>query len=248
MFKVAICDNDYKELAHVRRCVQAYFDARPEIEGAVTEFSDSESLRACMGGDGAPFDCYVLDVMMPGLNGIQLGQLIQRDTVDRIPLIYITSSEEFALQAFGVRALQYLVKPIDAHQMEAALDEAHAIWARREARSIRVKTKEGISILPLDEIVYVENVARAARYVLYDGTVVEGVTNRGTFEEGVGTLAEEEAFIHPHKSFFVNMRYVQAVNADGVVMDGRITLPISRRNATDTRKRYLRYLARGGED
>lgn len=99
-----------------------------------------------------------------------------------------------------------------------------------------------------DEIEYVENAARAARYVLYDGTVIEGVTNRGTFESSIGSIAEDAAFAHPHKSFFVNMRYVQNLGADEVVLDGGATLPMSRRNAVDTRKRYLRYLARGGEE
>lgn len=148
MFRIAVCDNDHAELARVRRCVQVYLAAHHDLNGEVTEFTDPEKLRACLGGDGAPFDCYILDVMMPGLSGIQLGEFIQRRQSDRVPIIYITSSEEFALQAFGVRALQYLLKPVDADKLEQALDEARAIWARHEARSVHIKTKEGVAVVP----------------------------------------------------------------------------------------------------
>lgn len=97
---------------------------------------------------------YLLDVIMPETDGIKLGKRI-RERDKNSAVIYISSSSEYSLDAFSVRAFSYLIKPFSCEKLFSELDEC---LSRNEERSqkLSIKTATGTVILTLSEIIAVE--------------------------------------------------------------------------------------------
>ncbi|MDD3797276.1 MAG: LytTR family DNA-binding domain-containing protein, partial [Lachnospiraceae bacterium] len=185
------------------------------------------------------------DVMMPGINGIDLGKII-RDYDSSVPVIYTTSSRKFAFEAFGVRAMAYLEKPVSRKELFEVLEEAWNRLKMRKRSKITINTKNGMAGVDIGTILFVENVSRTAVYHLRDGTQLEGVSNRTAFEKTVAPLMEDMDFLQPHKSFFVNMNYIFELHADSFLLEGGWKIPISRAKYGEIKKAYLRWMAGAG--
>ena len=107
MFKIAICDDNPEELAKVSRLLHNYINSNA-INAEISEFlhPDMLLLASCK----APFDLYFLDIVMPMLSGIDVGREL-RQQQKTAQIIFLTTSDEFAVDAFALRATHYLLKP-----------------------------------------------------------------------------------------------------------------------------------------
>lgn len=118
----------------------------------------------------APFDIYLLDIVMPDMNGIELGRQIRQTHRDG-SILYLTSSPDFALESYQAKAYSYLLKPVNQDELLAALDNAIAPHTRRWKNSIIVKTHGGSTRLLLDDILYAKLQNRNIRYYLRSSSV-----------------------------------------------------------------------------
>jgi len=241
MLRIAICDNDENDMRALLEQVEAYFDSHPGAKGSVCSFSDPGELSECL-RSGLSFDLYLLDILMPGIDGIKIGQLIRSREPDA-PIIYTTSSQEFALDAFENHALRYLVKPVRQEELDSALDLALSLCADDKPAVYSVKTGGGTVSIASDKIVYIENRSRTAVYVLSDGASVASVKIRSSFEDAVDPVQEDPIFMRPHKSFFVNMGHIRMMTRDNIVMDNGEEVPVSRRCGQNVTQQYLKYIS-----
>lgn len=243
MRNIAICDNDTAELEQLAEDVRAYAAARPDV--AWQSFSDPALLLEAL-KDGAEYAAAVLDIIMPGVGGIELGRYILENRPS-VPVIYTTSSRDFALEAYDNHALRYLLKPVRRDELFSALDMALSLGeVRQETLRIRSNTGNVVTVSP-DEIVAVANEGRGARYILTDGRSVQTPSKRGTLDDIVEPLPERPEFIKPHHSFWVNMRYIREMQPTGLTLDNGMRVPISRNRLTEVRRAYLSFLeVRGG--
>jgi len=245
---IAICDNDPLDLWLLTNQVREYLNGRPELGGALHAFNSSQAMKDALEG-GEEFSLYLLDILMPGIDGIELGTEIRKRSGD-VPIIYTTSSGEYALSAFQNHALRYLVKPIARQELFSALDFAFSLLDTDAGKNYTVKTREGLVSLPGKEIVLVENKYRAAIYTLCSGAAVRSVSIRGTFEEAVAPLPEDPDFTRPHKSYYVNMRYIHVLQPGVLMMDNGREISVSRSFSAGVNRDYLRFLSReeGGQE
>jgi DNA-binding LytR/AlgR family response regulator len=244
MLRIALCDNDKTDLKTLLAQTDIYLAAHPRTEGVLYSFYEPMELAQCI-SRGLTFDVYILDILMPKTNGIELGRMI-REKDPFAPIIYTTSSEEFALNAFENHAIRYLVKPVRQAELESALDFAVSLCTDARPGMYMVKTGEGITALSSDKIMCVENSDRTAVYSLSGGDSVSSIKIRGSFEDAVSPLPEDPMFIRPHKSFFVNMRFIQSLSKDSITLDDGRSIPVSRRCCQDITGRYLKFLSEGG--
>lgn len=93
-----------------------------------------------------------------------------------------------------------------------------------------------------------ENVSRTPIYSLRDGRRIQGLVNRGTFDEAVAPLSGDKDFVAIHKSYWVNLRHIRSVSSTRVVLENGKELPVSRKHAAEVNRRYLKYLADGGDN
>ena len=118
----------------------------------VTVFSSSAALLEHLRVRGT-FDIYLLDVIMPGQNGIELGLSIREfDQGGRI--IYLTASSDFAVDSYRAKASDYLLKPLDKSRLFQSLDNIIKSLELEPHACVMIKTREGLRRLPLHSIVY----------------------------------------------------------------------------------------------
>lgn len=108
--KIVICDDSIEDLIKIEKLLHRYAESCADTQIEIEKFSDSSKLydKIC---SREWADIYVLDMLMPERTGIDIGSLIQKGSGGSV-IIYVTSSDDFALEAYRVHAARYLLKPI----------------------------------------------------------------------------------------------------------------------------------------
>ena len=118
--RIVICDDNVIDLDIIEELLRQYMETR-EITGCYVEkFSDPSVLSQKM-EDGEVADIYLLDMIMSEKTGIDIGRQL-RDMGCENAIIYITASMDYALDAFHVHAVRYLLKPLNQNDLFEALD------------------------------------------------------------------------------------------------------------------------------
>lgn len=210
--KIAICDDEEFCLEQVLAIAKEYAKERVV---SFYPFSHPEDLIEAAEKIGG-YDIYILDIVMPGMNGIQLGVHLREAGYDG-KIIYLTSSEEYALDSFKVKAFHYIIKPIAKDAFYEAVDDAIKAIAVKKDKSIVIKTKERSVKLTVDSIMYAEINKRGILYHLVGGKSVESVSLRTGFSESVKELAEDPRFAMCGAGAIVNMDHITEVGSEDIV-------------------------------
>lgn len=109
MLKIAICDDEASELAETYASIEKYSNKRMELDVAAQKFQHYSDLLDAIETHGR-YDIYILDIIMPELNGIQLGMEIRKKDNDSI-IIFLTSSAEYGVDSYSISAKDYILKP-----------------------------------------------------------------------------------------------------------------------------------------
>ena len=187
-------------------------------------------------------DLIFLDIEMPHLNGFEL--LNQLDKID-FNVIFVTAYDEFALKAFKVSAVDYLLKPIDSDDLRAALGRASKLqdssviedklsqvfeWIRKHNSnfpSIALPTLEGLEFVDVDQIIRCESDSNYTNIFVNGG---EKILVSKTLKD-IEKLLQGHHFLRVHHSHVVNMayvkRYIKGKSGNLVMKDGT-SIPVSR--------------------
>jgi DNA-binding LytR/AlgR family response regulator len=122
----------------------------PELE-VVRAFNDPEIFLSAF--PGLDFDLCILDIEMPGTNGIEVAALLK----DK-PVIFTTAYKDYATDAFDLDAIDYLVKPVKFERLQQAVNKAMQRLAleNKTRKYIRLNTDKGNALLYFDQLVYVK--------------------------------------------------------------------------------------------
>lgn len=216
---IAVCDDDKMQIDRAMACLQAYCQSHTELEADVQAFCDGRALLESAGAREG-FDIYILDILMPGLDGIQLGrrlrELSRRKRSGEI--IYLTCSNEYAADSYDVRAFFYLLKPVADAQLFEVLDAAIKKLQRRRLDFILVTTRSGARRIYLDDVIYIERVGRVMRYNCIDAAV-DSLTLRTTFREAIANVLLDPRFYLCGASYALNFQHVVGVEGQKALLD-----------------------------
>ena len=109
--KIALCDDEKSYHGKILELIGQYRETKPGCTLLMSSFYSGKDLLNHVDEYGG-FDLYILDCIMPGMDGIELGAALRRRD-DHGMLIYLTSSPDFALDSYRVDAFDYLLKPVD---------------------------------------------------------------------------------------------------------------------------------------
>ena len=225
MIRIALCDDVSVQLSMVNDIVDRYCRDN-KIEAEIHKFLSGEQLLGDVEKNGF-FDLYVLDMIMPGIRGIELGQVL-REKGDRGKIIYLTATSEYAVESYEVDAFFYLLKPISKSNLYKVLDKAiveiSPVSELIDDRKIEIKTREGGQLVCYHDIAYVDIVNRGLCYHMMDNSELEGPMLRIPFAEGVKQLAESGSFVFAGSYMLVNAANVDKADKNSVTFKNGIEM------------------------
>ena len=232
--KIAICDDDREEIKRISSILKCYNKER-KIQLEYNIFSGGVELSSVAQREN--YNIYILDIIMPVLNGIDLAREIRE--FDKVsPIIFLTSSPEFAVESYSVKAADYLVKPIDKERLFCALDDILEQRETEQDKFIIVKSDDGLRKVFLSNLMYAEVYERKIIYYLKNAEKLEST---GKFSAVCDTVLKNSEFILPHRSFLVNMNFISAIGNFGIELQNGKIIPLAQRRITEIKKHYLAF-------
>lgn len=231
---IALCDDDQETLSHLLELVLEYRAAHcPSL--SVQAFSSPIALSEQLAQ--GRFDLLILDVVMPEKSGLVLAQEVRAHSSE-LPIIFLTSSPEFAVESYRVKAQDYLLKPVDRAMLFATLDEQIRRIAAQECTLV-LQTATGIFQVPISRIVYIEAVNHRIYLVRADGSTIKATD---TITNIWQNLADYSYFVRPHRSYLVNLRHVTAFENSELRTTTGAMIPVARNQFNHIKLQYLNNL------
>ncbi|MDE6975851.1 MAG: LytTR family DNA-binding domain-containing protein [Lachnospiraceae bacterium] len=186
------------------------------------------------------FDVVFLDIIMRELDGIKTAQIFRERAFDKI-LIFVSSSREYVFEAYDVEAFQYLLKPVDDRKLKSVLQKAVLKTESRLQEFIIVSRERQKKKLFLDDIYYFEIKGR-----MVDAHGPEGIF---TYYEQMGKLEnklQDKGFFRCHKSYLVNLKYVDRYNRQEVILENGEKVVIAKRRYEQFVREVLKAMRKNG--
>ena len=239
MIKIAFCDDDMEVLHQMNELLDRYRVERNEDITYAAFQSPFELLTEIE--KGIRPDILFLDVVMPGQNGMDVAKEIrQYDT--NMKIIFLTSSPEFAVESYSVGAYFYQLKPIWEESFFRLMDAVLAECEKKKKNSLILRSKDGITRINLQQLEYCEVLGRKLLFHLENGAVLESA---GSLDDLAGQLMQYSNFFRPHRSFLVNMEYIQNISSRSIKMANDAEIPIPHGKCSEIKNTYMEYAFNG---
>ncbi len=235
MLSIAVCDDEVIECCNMARKIKEILEEM-KIPCIVRQFRNGkELLRA-----SESFDIVFLDIIMHDPDGMKTAQIFRKKASDKI-LIFVSSSREYVFEAYDVEAFQYLLKPVDDRKLKRVLQKAVLKTERHSQEFIIVSRERQKKKLFLDDIYYFEIRGR-----MVDVHGPEGIF---TYYEQIGELESklrDKGFFRCHKSYLINLKYVDVYNRQEVVLENGEKIVIAKRRYDKFLQEVLKVMRENG--
>ncbi len=242
--QIALCDDEKTYHDTIKELISQYTLNNPDRSLSISFFSSGIELLNHVEEHGG-FDLYILDIIMPEMNGIELGAAL-RDRDDFGTVVYLTTSPDFALDSYKVEALNYLLKPVDAELFFQCLDKAYSSFSKITQEVFSVKTPDSMRIIPVADIRYAERTGKQISYYLTDNSCLRSATFNGSFQNAIADLLEHKGIILVGTSFAVNLSHVTEVTKSDLILTGDLHVPIPRRMYETIKEEWADFWLNGG--
>ena len=239
MIKIAFCDDDMEVLHQMNELLDRYRVERNEDITYAAFQSPFELLTEIE--KGIRPDILFLDVVMPGQNGMDVAKEI-RQYETNMKIIFLTSSPEFAVESYSVGAYFYQLKPIWEESFFRLMDSVRAECEKKKKNSLILRSKDGITRIDLQQLEYCEVLGRKLLFHLENGAVLESA---GSLDDLAGQLMQYSNFFRPHRSFLVNMEYIQNISSRSIKMVNDAEIPIPHGKCSEIKNTYMEYAFNG---
>ncbi len=231
MYRIALVDDEKIFTDQIEKYI-AQYQSENEAKFQVSSFNNSIEFLA---GFQKEYDLILLDVEMPGLNGMDLAEKI-REKDEQVVLMFITNMAQYAIHGYSVGALDFVTKPLNYYTFALKLTRALKRVPKKEATSLLLTLADGVKRVEIRQLYYLEVQNRLLHYYTEEGEFVV----RGSLQS-----AEEKLVGHPFEKcnhwYLVNLMHVKEVRKNIVVV-GPYELEISRRNKTSFLKALTDYM------
>ena len=217
MLKIAVCDDDALFLSSTVKMIEQWAE-QTDRRVKIFTYDNGDALL----NENERMDIIFLDIIMPLLSGMETAREIRnRDTAVR--LVFLTSSPEFALESYDVKAQFYLLKPISFQKISQVLDEC-VVYFETDLKNVVVKTACGYRKLYHKDIEYIEAQNKRLMIFLRDKSALEVALPLHILFD----MLADNSFYKCHRSYIINMNAVDRFNSAEIITNSGNTVPIAR--------------------
>lgn len=222
MTKIGICDDNAEYLKLLTDKTKRYFLSKGE-NVKINCFFDAQSLIRNL--EKNEYDLLLLDIELNNSdeNGIELAKKINYFHPNCF-IIFVSSHSEYFLDVYDANHIYFVVK----NEIDISLNKALSIFTAKMSQSlfgesIMVKFRNESTLVPFSKIIFLESLLRKIRFHLND----KELFSYASFDEILLQLNKED-FVQCHRSFIVNLRHIDKIVKNEIIMvDGSI-IPIGR--------------------
>lgn len=232
MIKIAVCE-DEKE---TQLLIEDYLEnilKNISIEYEIQKYISGEELLESNLKD---IDILLLDIKMEKLNGMDTARKI-REVDNEMEIIFITSLIDYVQEGYEVRAYRYLLKPIEFEELKKHVLACIKDIEINKESYITIKNKSNTYKIYLNQIKYIE--------VQKKDMLIHTINKNFDVRYSLSKIEKElnpYKFIRCHKSFIINLSYVENIKPNNVILESGEEVPISRYRYKEVKEKFLKFL------
>ena len=232
MIKITICDDDKKMCRFLSDMISKKLDSLHEPHTIACHTGAAGLLASSL-----DMDLLFLDIRMPGTGGISLAKQLRQHNFSGA-IIFVTMLKDYMLDAFEVEAFDYLCKPVDEIRLENSLKRFLKRRNSQGEANLFIHTANWCRTVRLCDIYYCEVINRKIYLHTADGTI----DYYGRLKEVERQL--DERFIKCHRSYIVNLTFLQEYSGGQILLKNGSRIPASRPHHQALLDAMLRYMER----
>lgn len=235
-FHVAVCDDEPFAASSISGAAEREL-SRLGAQTDIEVFGSVGALARRM--DDVAFDLLLLDIEMPGQDGISFGRAL-RELGARTEIVFVSNSEDRVFESLPLRPLSFVRKSHFAEDMASAMAAFVRAWkSSRTDRMVTLKMAYSMGTFSVDEILYVEARGRDKMMHMVNGRVETVLVTLDELAERLAPLG----FYRVHKGFLVNFAHVSQLSSKGILVAGDL-IPISRSKTAEVKLAYMDFLSK----
>ena len=233
MYRVAICDDEATSL-QINEALTAQVLTEAGIDYETVCFTDMQSMIDSLSRKDTEYDVLLCDILAVGMNGIEAAKELRR-LGERLSIIFISSTAEYALEGYQVDALRYIQKPIQIEKLREALLSAYRVKDTK-GDTLTFQVGDKLYKIPFGEIEYLESQGRETIVCTMD----EQISVHMKFSD-MEQLLPEDSFVRCHRSYIVNMHYVKDLARYRFLTKRGVEIPVSQLQYVDVKKKFMEF-------
>ncbi len=232
MLKISVCDDEAEERKRITDNLRVYTAAHYEHGVEFDVYSSALEMLEAFDRSGAP-DIALLDICMPGMLGTELARDILRFSKNT-DIIFLTTSSDYAVDAFSIHAADYICKPYTQEQFDAALER---VIVRREQKTwILLRCEGELHRVALEDILYIETRDKRHEVSLASGRKLSVWSLPAQVQE---SIMGKKGMTMCGSSYIVNLNHVRCFSGTDLVMDDGTLIPVPRRCRAELKQAYF---------
>lgn len=237
MYRIGLLDDEKEELNKIKEALKSYEKIHSEIDFIIENFESAEELLKQIREKSFVPDLLFMDIYMSEKSGVETAKEL-RGMGYKGKIIFITVSREHALDAFGVGASQYLVKPVSKRILSDVLDQFLEEMKEARRRFVFLKIGGKIQRVAVKDIVYCEAQGKVQHLYLSNDTCC---LYHGTLKEIYEMLSGYPEFVRVGMAYIVNMEHIGGMSAQELQMDNGKKIFPPRGSYSVLREQYFSY-------
>lgn len=230
MLKIAVCEDEKDQRELIKDYLTKILD-EINLSYEIITFSSGEELFDNYPND---VDIFVLDILMDEINGMDIARKVRKIDDKNAEIIFTTSLVDYIQEGYEVRAYRYLLKPLKYEDLKKHITSCINEITDKN-KYILIDNKSSVLKIKVNEITYIEIKKR-------DMTIY---TIRGNYQikstmDKIEKDLESHNFYRCHKSFLVNMEYVDTIKQYTAKLENKEEVPISRHRFKDFKIKFFR--------
>ena len=232
--RIAVCDDNPKELERIKGCfcrIQGY-------DLVCSYFDSTSTVMEILKTENSPYDLYILDIEMPGMNGLKLAKSI-REKDSRALFVFLTSYTRYMKDVFDVVTFDFIEKPISDEKLLQILERA-ATYLNITSQHFSFGYRASRYSLKYDRILYIEKKGRQALIHTFEDVYKTNMTL-----EEIWKQLKPKSFVHIHSSYIINLYNLDRKDNEIAIMRNGEKLHITKGYRRELAMRHYEFVQGG---